>query len=106
MILNITKKAEYELKMILHGHPNRLIRLGVKAGGCSGFTYTLDTCEIPKSDDEVMQINGIRFVCDSISSIYLDGVTIDFSDELISRGFIFDNPSAKSKCRCGLSFSP
>ena len=81
------------------------LRVGVKGGGCSGFSYSLDLSETKSENDEVSQQHGIDVLCDSKSMLYLDGTTVDFKDELMGRGFVFTNPNATSSCGCGSSFS-
>jgi iron-sulfur cluster assembly protein len=81
------------------------LRVGVKGGGCSGFSYILDLTETVKDSDEVFVQHGIRVICDPKSMLYLNGVTVDFRDELMQRGFVFNNPNASSSCGCGSSFS-
>ncbi len=81
------------------------LRVGVKGGGCSGFSYTLDLTETKTEMDETVPQHGIEIVVDPKSSLYLEGVTIDFRDELMGRGFVFQNPNATSTCGCGSSFS-
>ena len=81
------------------------LRVGVKGGGCSGFSYLLDLTESRKDTDEVFEQHGIRIICDPKSLLYLNGVNIDFKDEIMGRGFVFNNPNATSSCGCGSSFS-
>lgn len=81
------------------------LRVGVKGGGCSGFSYVLDLTESKKDTDEVFVQHGIRVLCDPKSLLYLSGVTVDFRDEIMGRGFVFNNPNATSSCGCGSSFS-
>lgn len=81
------------------------LRVGVKGGGCSGFSYVLDITENQRDTDEEFIQNGIRIICDPKSLLYLDGVTIDFKDELMGRGFVFNNPNATTTCGCGSSFA-
>jgi iron-sulfur cluster assembly protein len=81
------------------------LRVGVKGGGCSGFSYVLDLTESKKDSDEVFEQHGIRILCDPKSLLYLTGVTVDFRDEIMGRGFVFNNPNATSSCGCGSSFS-
>ncbi len=81
------------------------LRIGVKGGGCSGFSYLLDLTETQKETDEVFEQHGIKIIIDPKSLLYLSGVTIDFKDEIMGRGFVFNNPNASSSCGCGSSFS-
>ena len=81
------------------------LRVGVKGGGCSGFSYVLDLTETQKETDELFEQRGIRIICDPKSLLYLNGTVIDFKDELMGRGFVFNNPNATSSCGCGSSFT-
>ena len=81
------------------------LRVGVKGGGCSGFSYTLDLTETITEQDETWNQHGVEIICDPKSLLYLDGTTVDFKDELMGRGFVFSNPNATSSCGCGSSFS-
>ena len=81
------------------------LRVGVKGGGCSGFSYVLDLTESQKDSDEQFEQHGIKIICDPKSLLYLSGTTIDFKDEIMGRGFVFQNPNATSSCGCGSSFS-
>lgn len=81
------------------------LRVGVKGGGCSGFSYVLDLTENQKDTDEAFEQHGITIICDPKSMLYLNGTTIDFKDEIMGRGFVFTNPNASSTCGCGSSFS-
>ncbi len=80
------------------------LRVGVKGGGCSGFSYVLGFDE-PKEGDEVLEINGFRVFMQKSHAIYLLGMEIDFVEGLNNRGFSFSNPNAKESCGCGTSFS-
>jgi len=81
------------------------LRVGIKGGGCSGFSYTLDVAGKPDEMDEVFETHGVRVICDLKSLLYLDGTEVDYSDDLLKGGFIFNNPNAKRSCGCGTSFS-
>ncbi len=82
------------------------LRVGVKGGGCSGFGYSLDVTDEINEHDESWEHHGVAVICDSKSHLYLDGTTIDFKDELMGRGFAFNNPNATTTCGCGSSFAP
>jgi iron-sulfur cluster assembly protein len=81
------------------------LRVGVKGGGCSGFSYLLDLTESQKETDEIFEQHGLKIICDPKSLLYLNGTTVDFKDEIMGRGFVFQNPNATSSCGCGSSFS-
>lgn len=81
------------------------LRVGVKGGGCSGFSYILDLTETQKDTDEEFVCHGVKIIVDPKSLLYLGGVTIDFREEIMGRGFVFNNPNATSSCGCGSSFS-
>lgn len=81
------------------------LRVGVKGGGCSGFSYVLDLTETQKESDELFEQHGVKIICDPKSLLYLSGTTVDFRDEIMGRGFVFNNPNATSSCGCGSSFS-
>ena len=81
------------------------LRVGVKGGGCSGFSYILDLTETQKDTDEEFEQHGIKIICDPKSLLYLNGTQIDFKDEIMGRGFVFQNPNATSSCGCGSSFT-
>jgi len=80
------------------------LRIGVKGGGCSGFSYILGFDEI-QDGDEIYAIDGIKVLMQKSHAIYLLGMEIDWVDGLGNRGFAFNNPNAKETCGCGTSFS-
>lgn len=80
------------------------LRVGVKGGGCSGFSYLLGF-DAQKERDSVYEFEGIRIFIDKAHSLYLLGMEIDWLEGLNNRGFVFNNPNAKETCGCGTSFS-
>ncbi len=110
MPITLSESAAREIKTIIKQQelPESAtkLRVGVKGGGCSGFSYMLDLAEEPKAEaDEEMDSNGIKILCDMKSYLYLNGTEIDFKDEVMGRGFVFKNPNATSSCGCGSSFT-
>jgi iron-sulfur cluster assembly protein len=94
-------------KMILkNGIPDGGLRIGIKAGGCSGLSYTFAWEGGPRADDHVFEgPEGSKVFVDPKSFRFIDGTTLDYDTSLVSKGFIFSNPNAKSSCGCGTSFS-
>jgi iron-sulfur cluster assembly protein len=80
------------------------LRIGVKGGGCSGFSYQLGFDAKGEQDDEFL-IDGLRVFMQKSHAIYLLGMEIDWLDGLNNRGFSFNNPNATSTCGCGSSFA-
>ena len=135
MPVNVTETAAREIDAIIRQQgldaDKVRLRVGVKGGGCSGFSYLLDLTEVQKESDELWEFSyarrpdpkaasaqgggvatatgaepfTVRVICDPKSYLYLNGTTIDFKDEIMGRGFVFYNPNANSTCGCGSSFS-
>jgi len=109
MAIQLTENAQTEIERIIE--ENKLpegtgLRLGIKGGGCAGFTYVFDFDNKPGEFDEVFESLGIRIFVDRKSLLYIDGTTVDFNTSLMDRGFKFDNPKANAACGCGTSFTP
>ena len=105
MNIKVTEKARLRLHDM--GVSDEIfLRIAVKSGGCSGNSYdaVLDD-NMQEVDDVYYTEDKLRIVSDKVSSIYLDGLTIDFSDDLIEPGFRLTNANAKGSCGCGSSFS-
>ncbi|MBU46028.1 MAG: iron-sulfur cluster assembly accessory protein [Flavobacteriales bacterium] len=81
------------------------VRVGVESGGCSGLSYKLDFDNKKHQDDEMIENNGIKLLVNKKSFLYLIGTTLEFSDGLNGKGFVFNNPNANRTCGCGESFS-
>lgn len=117
MSVIVTDTAAREISSILSQQglntESTHLRVGVKGGGCSGFNYILDLTETKKEGDEQWDfeydMDGDQFklqvICDPKSYLYLNGTTVDFKDEVMGRGFVFNNPNATTTCGCGSSFS-
>jgi iron-sulfur cluster assembly protein len=105
--ISLTEGAVKQLRKIMeeeklsaeHG-----LRVGVKGGGCSGFSYVLGFDNKQEGDDE-FEVNGIKVLMNKAHAIYLLGMEIDWQEGLNNRGFAFNNPNASSTCGCGTSFS-
>jgi len=105
--INITSKAIGEVKKIKEQNniPAEYgLRVGVKGGGCSGMSYTLGFDAAAKEKDMVLEAEGVNVFIDAKSIFYLMGITLDYSDGLMGKGFTFNNPNATKTCGCGSSF--
>ncbi|MEO8772143.1 MAG: iron-sulfur cluster assembly accessory protein [Ferruginibacter sp.] len=105
--INFTESAVTEVKRLMSQDSfdtAKLLRVGVKGGGCSGMTYILDF-DTKKDNDEIFEADGISFLIDKSHGIYLLGMEVNWEGGLNSRGFTFKNPNASSTCGCGTSFA-
>jgi iron-sulfur cluster assembly protein len=105
--IKITEKAVNEIKKIMEENkvPSDFgLRVGVKGGGCSGFTYTIGFDPATRDGDTLVESNGVKLFIDGKSLFYLSGTELDYSNGLNGKGFIFNNPNATKTCGCGESF--
>ena len=107
-MIEITENAAAHIRKMLkkRNQAETALRLGVKAGGCSGFEYVFGWETTPKSTDVIIEgAGGAKVFIDPKSLRLVDGTVLDYDTSLMSRGFILTNPNAKSTCGCGVSFS-
>ncbi|MDH3719077.1 MAG: iron-sulfur cluster assembly accessory protein [Planctomycetota bacterium] len=108
MGIKVTERAAEEVKKIIQDQSldqDTFLRIGVTAGGCSGFSYSLGFDKAyDENIDAKSQQHGITVVVDKKSDLYLDGTSVDFYEGLEKRGFTFDNPNVVKSCGCGSSF--
>ena len=107
-MVQISENASKLIKKMTakNGIPEGGLRIGIKAGGCSGLSYTFAWEATPRDGDHVFEgSGGARVFVDPRSHKYIDGTTLDYDTSLVSKGFIFNNPNAKASCGCGTSFS-
>tara|TARA_Y100000588_G_scaffold294014_1_gene313832 strand:- start:2344 stop:2739 length:396 start_codon:yes stop_codon:yes gene_type:complete len=108
LTIKISDEAAVHVKQfaVAEGKPDADLRVGVKGGGCSGLTYILEIVEDgPADTDKVIEENGVRLYVDKKSYIFLAGTVLEYSGGLNGKGFVFNNPNAKTTCGCGTSFS-
>jgi iron-sulfur cluster assembly protein len=103
----VTEAALKEIKRLMNvqGIEAGGLRLGVRGGGCSGLSYTINFDEKIGSYDHVLEFDGVKVIIDAKSAIYLQGTTLDYHKDLMSGTFKFLNPNAAKTCGCGESFS-
>ena len=106
-MITISNNAKERLLHLLEekGGGNSYVRVGVETGGCSGLSYKLDFDNTKNDDDELVENNEISLLINKKSFLYLVGTTLEFSDGLNGKGFVFNNPNASRTCGCGESFS-
>ena len=106
-MIKISDSARDRLLLLLDkkGEENAFVRVGVESGGCSGLSYKLDFDNAKKENDELIEDNRIQLLINKKSFLYLVGTTLEFSDGLNGKGFVFNNPNASRTCGCGESFS-
>jgi iron-sulfur cluster assembly protein len=108
-MITVTEKAKKRLSELMLADSfdptAHFVRVGVKGGGCSGLSYQLAFDKEPSDQDQVIEDNGMRIVVDKKSLLYLAGTSLEFSDGLNGKGFVFHNPNASRTCGCGESFS-
>jgi iron-sulfur cluster assembly protein len=105
--MEITENAAQVIRKMLDRQalPEGGLRIGIKAGGCSGFSYVFAWEPASRPDDHVFEgAHGSRIFVDKRSYRLLQGTVLDYDTSLVSRGFIFQNPNATSTCGCGVSF--
>ena len=106
-MITISDNAKERLLYLLdkESPKKQFVRVGVESGGCSGLSYNLDFDDEKKEDDELIEDNKIKLLVNKKSFLYLVGTTLEFSDGLNGKGFVFNNPNASRTCGCGESFS-
>jgi iron-sulfur cluster assembly protein len=108
-MIELTDKAKTEVKRLIQQESdpqNTILRIMVVGGGCSGMSYKLGFEKNTASEkDKITDFKDFKIAIDSKSALFIQGMTLDFSDGLNGKGFIFNNPNAKRSCGCGSSFS-
>ena len=105
-MIEISEGAAKKIKslMVKQGISDGGLRVGVKGGGCSGLSYTFAWEKEARTGDEVFEGNGAKIFVDKKSLLYLNGTVLEYDTSLLGKGFVFNNPNAKSTCGCGSSF--
>ena len=106
-MITLTDTAAVKVKELLNaeGEPEMALRVAVRPGGCSGFSYEMFFDADIASDDEQADFSGVKVVVDPSSAQLLVGATLDYKDGLQEAGFSINNPNASRTCGCGNSFS-
>ena len=107
-MIQISETAARKIRTLMakQGIDDGGLRVGVKGGGCSGLSYTFAWEKTARTGDEVFEgPEGAKIYVDKKSLLFLNGTVLDYDTNLVSKGFVFNNPNAKSTCGCGSSFS-
>ena len=107
-MINVTENCVRKVQELIteEGNPDLKLRVFVQGGGCSGFQYGFTFDELKNDDDFDLDIQGIKFVVDSMSAQYLQGAKIKYTEDAMGASFSIDNPQAQTTCGCGSSFTP
>ena len=106
-MISVTDAAVKKIKTLISENDSKLegLRMAVKGGGCSGFQYDLEFADCSDELDHIFETKGVKIFVDMKSSLYLNGVILDYQDGLMGAGFKIENPNARTTCGCGESFS-
>ena len=107
-MIQLTEGAANKIKSLIQEEkrdPGTHLRVKIKRGGCSGFSYKMEFDSQIGEKDKVFESNGASLVVDSESLLYLLGLTLDYDGGLNGQGFVFSNPNATKTCGCGSSFA-
>lgn len=104
--MTVTEAAAERIQALLakRGKPSVGIRVGVRARGCSGMTYTLEYADEKGKFDEVVEDKGVTVLIDPKATMFIIGTEMDFVEDKLQSGFTFRNPNEKARCGCGESF--
>ncbi len=106
-MIQLTENAIQEVQRMIEreNKPGSGLRLSVKGGGCSGYSYAIDLEAQAKEGDKIFEASGIKVYVDGKSYFLLNGSTLDYTKGMMGGGFNFQNPNAKGSCGCGASFT-
>lgn len=105
--ITLTKNAEKRMATMLfeRGTPESFIRMGIKTAGCSGLAYKLEYSDEKEFGDEEVSFDKVKVLIDPKALIYLIGTEVDYEEDDLRQGFVFNNPNKKGECGCGESFT-
>jgi iron-sulfur cluster assembly protein len=105
MAITMTENAKIKIKSLLlqRQTPDNYLRIGLQGGGCSGFKYKYEFITVPNEKDKVFEFDDIKICIDIKSYLFLNGVEIDYEEDLFKSGLVFKTPNAKRTCGCGES---
>jgi iron-sulfur cluster assembly accessory protein len=104
--VSVTERAAAKINEMISAQnkTGQGLRVKVVGGGCSGLQYKVDF-DLPKGTDKIFERDGAKVLVDMKSLLYLTGTELDYKEELMQSGFVFQNPNVKKACGCGASFA-
>lgn len=107
MAITVTDTAKNKISSLLKKRqtPGHYLRVFLQGGGCSGFKYQYDFIEAPDEKDKIFEFEDIKICIDRKSYLFLNGLEIDYKEDLFNSGIVFNNPNATRSCGCGESIS-
>lgn len=105
-LFKLTDAAADRVKHLIHQQEKdeAVLRISVKTQGCSGLAYSMEYTDTPLPMDEMVEDKGVRICVDPLATMYLAGTEMDYVEDKLSSGFVFNNPNEKGRCGCGESF--
>ncbi|GAB7388826.1 iron-sulfur cluster assembly accessory protein [Bacillaceae bacterium] len=105
-MISLTEQASLKIKELMEAEDAKpmYLRIGVRPGGCSGFSYGMGFDDEKQADDKEFEIHGVKILVDPASARYLEGAEIDYKESMMGGGFTINNPNAVATCGCGHSF--
>ncbi|MEC7490545.1 MAG: iron-sulfur cluster assembly accessory protein [Pseudomonadota bacterium] len=106
LLMSLTDEAAERVKYLMsnRSEPATGLRIGIRTGGCSGMAYSMDFAEEKEPLDEVVEEKGVKLFVDSKALMFLIGTEMDYVEDKLQSGFVFNNPNEKGRCGCGESF--
>tara|TARA_R110001592_G_scaffold236984_1_gene495723 strand:+ start:1906 stop:2232 length:327 start_codon:yes stop_codon:yes gene_type:complete len=107
MAITMTQPAQNKIKLLLKQRqtPDQYLRIGLQGGGCSGYMYKYEFTDQPEEKDKTFEFGDIKICIDIKSYLFLNGMEIDYEEDLLKSGLVFNAPTAKRTCGCGESVS-
>lgn len=107
MAITVTEKAKDKISVLLSQRqtPDSYLKISLQGGGCSGYMYNYDFVLAPAEKDKLFQFGNVKICIDTKSYLFLNGMEIDYQDDLLKSGLVFNNPNASRSCGCGESIS-
>ena len=105
-LFKLTDAAADRVKHLIHGQEKSVavLRISVRTQGCSGLAYSMEYADAPLPMDELVEDKGVKICVDPLATMYLAGTEMDYVEDKLTSGFVFNNPNEKGRCGCGESF--